>query len=37
MERSGNIVAARAEYGQALRLNQSSIEVRLRLVALEGK
>lgn len=37
LERSGNVVAARVEYGQALRLNQSSSEVRLRLMALEGK
>jgi protein O-mannosyl-transferase len=37
LERSGNIVAARAEYHQALQLNQSSTEVRLRLMALEGK
>ncbi len=37
LERSGNIAAARAEYRQALRLNQSSTEVRLRLMALEGR
>jgi tetratricopeptide (TPR) repeat protein len=37
LERSGNIVAARAEYRQALQLNQNSTEARLRLAALEGK
>lgn len=35
--RSGNFAAARAEYQQALQLNQGSTEARLRLAALEGK
>jgi tetratricopeptide (TPR) repeat protein len=37
LEQSGNIVAARAEYRQALQLNQGSNEAKLRLAALEGK
>ena len=37
LERNGNIAAARAEYQQALQLNQGSTEARLRLTALEGK
>ena len=37
LARSGNMAAARAEYQQALRLNQGSTEARLRLAALEGK
>lgn len=37
LEQSGKIAAARAEYQQALQLNQSSTEARLRLAALEGK
>jgi len=37
LERSGNVAGARVEYRQALQLNQSSSEARLRLAALEGK
>jgi protein O-mannosyl-transferase len=37
LEGSGNIPAARAEYQQALQLNQDSKEVRLKLTTLEGK
>lgn len=37
LARSGNISAARAQYQQALQLNQGSNEARLRLAALEGK
>jgi len=37
LERSGKIAAARAEYQQALQLNQGSVEARLGLTALEGK
>jgi tetratricopeptide (TPR) repeat protein len=36
-EKSGNISAARAEYQQALLLNQDSKEAKLRLTALETK
>ena len=32
-----NLSAARSEYELALRLNQDSLDARLRLVALEGK
>jgi Flp pilus assembly protein TadD len=35
--KSGNIAAARAEYQEALQLNQGSTEARLKLAALEGK
>jgi protein O-mannosyl-transferase len=37
LEKSGNIPAARAEYQQALQLNQESKEAKLRLMALETK
>jgi len=37
LQKSGSIAAARAEYQQALQLNQGSTEARLRLAALEGK
>jgi Tfp pilus assembly protein PilF len=36
-EKSGNISAARAEYGRALQLNQDSKEAKLKLTALEAK
>jgi tetratricopeptide (TPR) repeat protein len=36
-EESGNVSAARAEYRQALQLNQDSKEAQLRLTALEAK
>jgi Flp pilus assembly protein TadD len=36
-EKSGNISAARAEYGRALQLNQDSKETKLKLTALEAK
>jgi tetratricopeptide (TPR) repeat protein len=36
-EQSGNMSAARAEYGRALQLNQDSKEAKMRLTALEGK
>ena len=36
-EQSGNMSAARAEYQQALQLNQDSKEARMRLTALEAK
>ncbi len=36
-EKSGNIAGARAEYQQALQLNQDSKEAKLRLTALETK
>jgi TolA-binding protein len=36
-EKSGNISAARAQYQQALQLNQDSKEVKLRLTALEAR
>jgi tetratricopeptide (TPR) repeat protein len=37
LQQSGKFAAARAEYKQALQLNQGSTEARLRLAALEGK
>jgi protein O-mannosyl-transferase len=37
LQQSGKFPAARAEYEQALQLNQGSTEARLRLAALEGK
>src|ERR1019366_1367668 len=36
-EGSGNMSAARAEYWQALQLNQNSKEAKIRLTALEAK
>ena len=36
-EESGNMTAARAEYRQALQLNQDSKEAKIRLTALEAK
>lgn len=36
-ERSGNMPAARAEYQQALELNQDSTEAKIKLTALEAK
>jgi protein O-mannosyl-transferase len=37
LEESGNMSAARAEYRQALQLNQNSKEAKIRLAALEAK
>jgi tetratricopeptide (TPR) repeat protein len=37
LEKSGNLPAARAEYRQALQLNQGSKEAKLHLTALEAK
>ena len=37
LEKSGNLAAARAEYEQALHLNQDSTDAKMRLTALEGK
>ena len=37
LEGSGNMAAARAEYQQALKLNQDSTEAKIRLTALEAK